>query len=99
MGRAATRGPSGPPSRSVGLAPRRGAAGSGPFALDCSASNRDEAPMKPVTVAPAVLCASVLAATLLYGTLRAQSATDLQAIVAPAHGLWVDSLDLSKASI
>jgi alpha-galactosidase len=42
---------------------------------------------------------AMLAGAALGGGLRAQAGVDLKASDAPAHGVWVDSLDLSKAQI
>ena len=47
----------------------------------------------------AVLCAAGLVGSIEFGPIRAQSAPELQKADPPAHAVWVDSLDLSKASI
>jgi len=49
--------------------------------------------------AVAVLCAAGLVGSIEFGPIRAQSAPELQKSDPPAHAVWVDSLDLSKASI
>jgi len=51
------------------------------------------------TLAVAVLASSVLGGSLVVARVRAQNAAALAAADAPASGVWVDSLDLSKAPI
>ncbi len=51
------------------------------------------------TSALAVLLAAGLVGSIEFGPIRAQSAPELQKADPPAHAVWVDSLDLSKASI
>jgi len=47
----------------------------------------------------AVLCAAGLVGSIAFGHVRAQSAPELQKVDPPANAVWVDGLDLSKASI
>jgi alpha-galactosidase len=46
-----------------------------------------------------VLCAAGLVGSIELGAIRAQTAPELQKADPPAHALWIDSLDLSKAAI
>src|SRR5450759_680615 len=50
-------------------------------------------------LASASICAAALAALWTSPGLKAQDAAALQRADAPANGVWLDSLDLSKASI
>jgi len=51
------------------------------------------------TVVLSVVCSVAMVGGGLAAGLAAQSAPELQQADAPAHGVWVDSLDLSKAPI
>ena len=51
------------------------------------------------TVVLSFLCSVALAGGGMAAGIGAQSAPELQQADAPAHGVWVDSLDLSKAQI
>ena len=55
--------------------------------------------MKRVHVIASVVIASVLSGAVEIGRVHAQDAAALRAVDPPANAIWVDSLDLSKASI
>src|SRR5579862_2957618 len=55
--------------------------------------------MKPIACVSFVCAAALICGATCIPALRAQAATDLKTVDAPAHGVWVDGLDLSKAAI
>jgi alpha-galactosidase len=55
--------------------------------------------MKPIAYVSFVCAAALICGATCIPALRAQAGTDLKMVEAPAHGVWVDSLDLSKAAI